>query len=65
MRFITSFELLGMEKGKIIGQIEALKQMFKMKYLQKKQFDKLIQPLQLKLAQLTESNQKINRSGPY
>ncbi|KPA18137.1 hypothetical protein MHK_001600 [Candidatus Magnetomorum sp. HK-1] len=68
MRFITSFELLGMEKGrekgreegrekgreegKIIGQIELLKQMFKMQYLPKNQFDQMIQPLKLELAQL-------------
>jgi len=73
MRFITSFELIGMEKGMekgiekgmekgkkvgekkgiIMGQIETLKQMFKMKYLPKRQFDLMIKPLKLELAKLS------------
>ena len=56
MRFITSFELLGMEQGEqrgnLMGKIETLKEMFQMKYLPKKQFDQMIKPLQLELARL-------------
>ena len=68
MKFLTTFELFakeegmekgreeGMEKGtnkgKILGQIETLQQMFKMRYLPKNQFDQMIQPLQIELAKI-------------
>ena len=43
----------GANKGKILGQIEALQQMFKMRYLPKNQFEQMIQPLQMELAKIS------------
>jgi predicted DNA-binding protein (MmcQ/YjbR family) len=60
MKFITSFELIAMEKGekkgekkgKILGKIEALKEMLQLNYLPRSQFEKMLQPLQLELAKM-------------
>jgi flagellar biosynthesis/type III secretory pathway protein FliH len=64
MKYISSIELIamqegreeGMEKGKILGQIELLKRIKTMKMLAKDQYSEMMQSLKSQLNALSQAN---------
>ena len=63
MKYITSIELFaqkkGMEKGKILGQIELLKKFNNMKMLAKDQYNEMMSTLKSQLKELSQTQQNV------